>query len=87
MHILQTEVSHLLRTDCRGRKLGVVTFHSHSQSISVECNVDHAPTTTLREYLMDEALRQLGRMPEFRLNPRKITFAPQAWATSASMAA
>ena len=87
MHVLQAEVSDFLRTDGRGRKMGVVTFHSDKKSISVECDVDQTPAANLRTHLITEAMRQLARMPEFRLNPRTITFDPQAWGAPTSLAA
>ncbi len=62
---------------------GMVALTSDDTCLTVLCTVPRLlgrSATNIRDRLVDEALRQVRRMPEFRRTPSKVTLAPGALA-------
>ncbi len=77
MYITQIEVSQMTGPAGIGPATGFVSLQSDQSHVQMHCAVPDTTPVTRREALIAEALRQLGRMPEFRSGARKLSFAPE----------
>ncbi|MBR9652327.1 hypothetical protein [Thalassovita aquimarina] len=76
MNITRIEVSQMIGGRETGRVSGFVSLHSYEGHVQMHCAVYGTTPSTCRDALIAEALRQLGRMPEFRSGARSFSCAP-----------
>ncbi|CUH65153.1 hypothetical protein TG4357_01687 [Thalassovita gelatinovora] len=76
MYITQIEVSQMQGNSESGQASGFVSFDSDMGHVQMHCAVTDVTPTSCHRALISEALRQLGRMPEYRNGRRTLSFAP-----------
>lgn len=62
-----------------GTHSATVVLESESACLSVKANTENAAALGVRKALVDDALRQLRRMPEYRNGQRTVEFTRSAW--------
>lgn len=87
MYITQIEVSQMTGPAGIGPATGFVSLQSDQSHVQMHCAVPDTTPVTRRDALIAEALRQLGRMPEFRSGARKLSFAPEVLGIMATVPA
>jgi len=78
MHITQIDIQHLEFEAAQNVVRGCVALVSKASRIHVDCIIpgtDAAAPAQQKSALINEAIRQLRRMPEFRRNESAVTFA------------
>lgn len=79
MLIKSIEVRGFARKDPEtGEAEGIVAFMTEDATIHLTCRSAFLPRSaeTLRRRLINDAVRQLQRMPEFRAGHKQFSFAP-----------
>ena len=86
MYITQIEVSDLQIARDNGRVQGFVSFEGATGHVQMHCAVSAATPRGGRDALVTEAIRQLGRMPEYRAGRKSLSFAPELTRTDLAVA-
>lgn len=81
MYITEIRIDSLPAGQAEDAARAMVAFFSEDAAVSLDCTVVQSRPEKLRVTLLNEAVRQLKRMPEFRTGTRALSFAPGVMAS------